>query len=409
MKKTIVILLLITASQNLMAQIDTAAIRKSLMTESTRSELIQKCRGRILDAISESDRDRATELMLYAKTTFDDDNYQTFSPDEFWNLAIWLRKYKMASSEIVLSPVTGEIFNRHQNKLDMFLLTVLQSKISNDSTFFVNDISRDTSLTSCERDFLLLYIRNLKRMPTYQMHDGTLINNSGLFNPDTLNQASNEFLQQHPGSDFEPFVRSAMRYEYKQNGLMYGGAAFLGATLVKGDAHDLISGGFGIGLDVNLSYKGVVAGAQLNISTNHKCQDEFSGNDGTLYDSGTKFDGVSPNFYVGYWFLYRGISVLPSIGYGGFRLEVDSSNGNDNLKGCHLKSDWNPVLSLEVGFGNSVFAPTDTYATNGRSALGLKYSFQPVNINLQDGDISGATHRIALIYRVSACKLKRIY
>ena len=135
MKKAFILTILIVASQNIVAQIDTAAIRKSLMTESTRSELIQKCRGRILDAISESDRDRATELMLYAKTTFDDDNYQTFSPDEFWNLAIWLRTYKMASSEIVLSPVTGEIFNRHQNKLDMFLLTVLQSKISNDSTF----------------------------------------------------------------------------------------------------------------------------------------------------------------------------------------------------------------------------------------------------------------------------------
>ncbi len=409
MKKAFILTILIVASQNIVAQIDTAAIRKSLMTESTRSELIQKCRGRILDAISESDRDRATELMLYAKTTFDDDNYQTFSLDEFWNLAIWLRKYKMASSEIVLSPVTGEIFNRHQNKLDMFLLTVLQSTISSDSIFFENDISRDTSLTSCERDFLLLYIRNLKRLPTYQMRDGTLINNSGIFNPDTLNQASNDFLQQHPGSDFEPFVRSAMRYEYKQNGLMYGGAASFGTTLIEGDSPDLISGGVGVGVDLNLSYKNVVAGAQLNISSGHKCQDEFCGNDGAIYNYGTKLDGVSPNFYVGYWFLYRGISVLPSIGYGGFRLEVDSSNGNDNLKGCYVKSDWNPVLSVEIGYGKKIFAPTETYASKIQMTWGVKYAYQPVNFGIRNGDISGATHRIAIVYRVAACKLKRVY
>ena len=409
MKKTAVILLLIISSLNLVAQIDTAAIRKSLMTESTRSELIQKCRGRILDAISEGDRDRAAELMFYAKTTFEDENYQVFYPDELWNLAIWLRKYKMASSEIVLSPVTGDMFNRHQNKLNMFLLTVLQSTISSDSIFFENDINRDTSLTSCERDFLLLYIRNLRRMPTYQMRDGTLINNTGIFNPDTLNQASNEFLQQHPGSDFEPFVRSAMRYEYKQSGLMYGGAATFGATLIKGDAHDLISGGVGVGLDLNLSYKSIVAGAQLNISSGHKGQDEFHGSDGAIYNCGTKLDGVSPNFYVGYWFLYRGISVLPSIGYGGFRLEVDSSNGNDNLKGCYVKSDWSPVLSVEIGYGKNIFAPTETYTSNIQMAWGVKYAYQPVNIGIRNGDISGVTHRIAVVYRMTACKLKRVY
>ena len=190
---------------------------------------------------------------------------------------------------------------------------------------------------------------------------------------------------------------------------MYGGAAYLGAILVGGDAHDKISGGFGVGIDLNLSYKGIVTGAQLSISSGHKSRDEFHGTDGAIYDYGVKFDGVSPNFYIGYWFLYRGISVLPAIGYGGFRLEVDSSEGNENLKGCYVKSDWGPVLSVEIGYGNKIFAPTETYASNLQMAWGVRYAYQPVDFNIRNGDISGETHRITLIYRVAACKLKRIF
>lgn len=393
-----------------MAQIDTADIRKRILAESTRSELIQKCRSRIVNAIECGDRDLATELMFYAKTTFDDDNYQTFTPDEFWNLAIWLRKYKLATSEMALfDSISAARFNTHKNMLNTDLLFLLRDFICSDSLFFDNDISSDTSLTSCERDFLLLYVKNLKHLPTYRVFDGTLFNESDFFNPDTLNVRSNEFLLQYPGSQFDPFVRNFLRYEYKKSVLMNGGAAYFGAILVGGDAHDKISGGFGVGIDLNLSYKGVVAGVQLSISSGHKSRDEFHGTDGAIYDYGVKFDGVSPNFYIGYWFLYRGISVLPAIGYGGFRLEVDSSEGNENLKGCYVKSDWGPVLSVEIGYGNKIFAPTDTYVSSGRMALGLRYSFQPVNIHLQDGDISGAIHRVTLCYRISAGKLKRVY
>ena len=410
MRKTIIALLFIVVSQSVVAQIDTADIRKRILAESTRSELIQKCRSRIVNAIECGDRNLATELMFYAKTTFDDDNYQTFTPDEFWNLAIWLRKYKLATSEMALfDSISAARFNAHKNMLNTDLLFLLRDFICGDSLFFDNDISSDTSLTSCERDFLLLYVKNLKHLPTYRVFDGTLFNESDFFNPDTLNVRSNEFLQQYPGSQFEPFVRNFLRYEYKKSVLMYGGAAYLGAILVGGDAHDKISGGFGVGIDLNLSYKGVVAGVQLSISSGHKSRDEFHGTDGAIYDYGVKFDGVSPNFYIGYWFLYRGISVLPAIGYGGFRLEVDSSEGNENLKGCYVKSDWGPVLSVEIGYGNKIFAPTETYASNLQMAWGVRYAYQPVDFNIRNGDISGETHRITLIYRVAACKLKRIF
>ena len=279
--------------------------------------------------------------------------------------------------------------------------------------FFDNDISSDTALTSCERDFLLLYVKNLKHLPTYRVFDGTLFNESDFFNPDTLNVRSNEFLLQYPGSQFEPFVRNFLRYEYKKSVLMYGGAAYLGAILVGGDAHDKISGGFGVGIDLNLSYKGIVTGAQLSISYGHKSRDEFHGTDGAIYDYGVKFDVVSPNFYIGYWLLYRGISILPSVGYGRFRLKENAVLVGKNGELENLKSSrspyWKPVLSVEVGYGKPIFVPTNTHVSSGRMAFGLRYSFQPIDIHFLNGVLSGAIHRVTLCYRMSAGKLKRVY
>ncbi len=406
MKKLILLMLSVLVTESVWSQVNSTDTHELASNENTRSELIQKCRNSIVDAIIEGDRDKATELMLYAKTTFDDDNYQTFTPDELWNLTIWLRKYKTTASEMARFSSSAKQLERNKTPFTSNLMFFLKDSICSNIGFFVSDINSDRSLTSCERDFLLLYIKNFKRIPTYEKSNGTLMNNYGSFKPDTLNQTSNEFLQQHPGSDFEPFVRSAMRYEYKQNGLMYGGAASFGTTLIEGDSPDLISGGVGVGVDLNLSYKNVVAGVQMNISTNHKCQVFFQESDGTRYMAGAELFGISPNFYLGYWFRYHELSILPSIGYGGFRLDENSMS---EVVTGYLKSDRKPVLSLEVGYGKPIFVPADNHVSSGRMALGLRYSYQPINFHLMDGDISGVMHRVTLCYRISVGKLKRVY
>ena len=144
----------------------------------------------------------------------------------------------------------------------------------------------------------------------------------------------------------------------------------------------------------------------MNISTNHKCQFFFQESDGTRYVAGAELFGISPNFYLGYWFRYHELSILPSIGYGGFGLDENSMS---EVVTGYLKSDRKPVLSLEVGYGKPIFVPADNHVSSGRMALGLRYSYQPINFHLMDGDISGVMHRVTLCYRISAGKLKRVY
>lgn len=406
MKKLILLMLSVLVTESVWSQVNSTDTHELASNENTRSELIQKCRNSIVDAIIEGDRDKATELMLYAKTTFDDDNYQTFTPDELWDLTIWLRKYKMAASEMAQFSLSAKQIERNKTPFVSNLLHFLKDSICNNIVFLESDINSNISLTSCERDFLLLYIKNFKRIPTYEKSNGTLMNNSGFFNPDSLNISSNEFLKQYPGSEFEPFVKTALRYEYKKKGLMYGCAVSFGTASVEGDSINILSGSVCVGVDLNLSYNNIVAGVQMNISTNHKCQVFFQESDGTRYMAGAELFGISPNFYLGYWFRYHELSILPSIGYGGFRLDENSMS---EVVTGYLKSDRKPVLSLEVGYGKPIFVPADNHVSSGRMALGLRYSYQPINFHLMDGDISGVMHRVTLCYRISAGKLKRVY
>jgi len=416
MKKAIILISLTIASQIAIAQIDTAAIRQFLISEPTRSELIQKCRSRITKAVTEGDRDRAAELMFYAKTTFEDDNYQVFYPDEFWDLAIWLRKYKLAASEMSLfDSISAAQFNNHINTL-YGLHYLLRNQINSDKEFFEKDICSDSSLTSCERDFLLLYLKrdfthlgraSLRSTPSAVTElDSLLIdtNNFEIWDSEAMNSASNNFLEQYPASQFELFVRNFLRHEYKKSGFMYGGHAGLGAMIVKGDLNEILSGAFNVQLGFNGSFKRIVVGAEINLSAGHKVRENFLGND-AFYEEGLKITGVYPCFYLGYRFSYRSIMLLPSVGYGGFRIEpVD-----DEFKDCAERSSWAPVLSIEAAYETNEIYRYDSYALRNILAFGLKYSYHPVKFEFRDGDYSGVTHTISLVYRKTAGKSKRIY
>ena len=408
MRKLILLMLSVLVAECVRSQDNSTATHELASNENSRSELIQKSRDSIVDAITVGDRDKATELMLHAKTTFDDDNYQTFSAVEIWDLTVWSRKYKMAASEMVRFSSSVKQSEQNKKTYSSNLSQTLQDSICSNISFFVSDINSDASLTSCEREVLLLYIKNLKRIPSYEKRNGTLMNHSGIFNPDTLNVLSNEFLQQYPGSEFEQFVRNTLRYEYKKSKLMLGGAVFFGTASIKGVAYDYLSGGtVCAGWDVNLSYNSIIAGAQTNASAGHDYGTHSE------YEKPVEVYIFSPNFYIGYWLLYRGISILPSVGYGRFRLKENAVLVGKNGELENLKSSrspyWKPVLSVEVGYGKPIFVPTNTHVSSGRMAFGLRYSFQPIDIHFLNGVLSGAIHRVTLCYRMSAGKLKRVY
>lgn len=420
MKKLIIILLSALFVENVNGQTDSATMERLGLLSNTKTELIQKCRSRIFDAISEGDRDRAIELMLFAKTTFEDNNYQVFYPDEFLDLAIWLRKYNLATSEIALLDSTSAAqFSNHNNMLYGDLSFTLRNLIKKDKEFFEKDICADPSLTSCERDFLLLYLKKnitqfgrakIKSTPSaVTERDSMLIstNDFEIWNQETLNSASNNFLERYPASQFDLFVKNHMRHEYKTDALMYGVGMDVGASLIGGDLADVLTGSFDIGISCHLYYKGAVAGARIDFSFN-KPKEDLSGF-ATTFGKDVKLDGHMPSFYLGYRFAYRKMMLMPTVGYGKFSLNINSPIDTHTTKESCPKTDWGPVFSIEIGSNTDIRYPYDSYATRSIDALGVRYSYHPVTLKTKDCNYNGVVHNVTLMYRITWGKLKRVY
>ena len=90
MRKIILTIIVAAGSFCASAQVDTAAMRQYLMTHESKTEMIEKCRTRIFEAIIDNDRTKAEELMFYARTEFENDKLKALSQGETWLLAIWL-------------------------------------------------------------------------------------------------------------------------------------------------------------------------------------------------------------------------------------------------------------------------------------------------------------------------------
>ena len=115
MRKLIIVIIAAVGWQITNAQVDTAVMRQHLTTPPSKTEMIEKCRDRIFWSIVCNERAKAEELMLYARTEFENDNQKALSQGEIWLLAIWLHKYQLAATEMVLDSLSIEQYLHQDN------------------------------------------------------------------------------------------------------------------------------------------------------------------------------------------------------------------------------------------------------------------------------------------------------
>ena len=204
MRKLIIVIIAAVGWQFTNAQVDTAVMRQYLTTPPSKTEMIEKCRDRIFWSIICNERAKAEELMFYARTEFENDKLEVLSQGEMWLLAIWLHKYQLAATEMVLDSLSIEQYQHQDNHFRYDLSPLLADSIQVDFDFYWQDIENDESLNDSHRDFLLLFIN--------------LFENPGNQSVEIMNDASDEYLALHPMSEHEAFVRHLLRHKYKNIG-----------------------------------------------------------------------------------------------------------------------------------------------------------------------------------------------
>ena len=397
MKKIILTLIVAAGSFCASAQVDTAAMRKYLTTHQSKTEMIEKCRDRIFWSIICNDRAKAEELMFYARTEFETDNLKALAQDEMWLLAIWLHKYQLAATETVLDSLTIAQYQNQTNSFKYSLFPLLADSLSVNYDTYRQDIENDESLSESRRDFLLLFIKLFENLNS---------DNS----TEIMNDASDEYLDRHPMSEHETFVRNLLRYKYIniwpsiEFGLSFGGAFY------SGNIGKLLNNDFAMNMYLGLTFNNFVMNGEMGFLCGMANEDINFG-DAIMKDGRTAnmFLGVNVGYKIR--LPYRFVAT-PTFGAGWVTLYPDAKSIKEDsrLQDSKIKSAHaQPVIGVELcreypnnymiyqegKFNAQILFPT------------LRYTYMPAKFDSPLLKTSGTIHTVTIGLKYQFLKVKR--
>ena len=335
MRKLIIVIIAAVGWQFTNAQVDTAVMRQYLTTPPSKTEMIEKCRDRIFWSIICNERAKAEELMFYARTEFENDKLEVLSQGEMWLLAIWLHKYQLAATEMVLDSLSIEQYQHQDNHFRYDLSPLLADSIQVDFDFYWQDIENDESLNDSHRDFLLLFIN--------------LFENPGNQSVEIMNDASDEYLALHPMSEHEAFVRHLLRHKYKNIGPSIELGFSCGGAFYSGKIGKLLNNDFAMNMYLGLTFHNFVLNGETGFLYGMANEDINFGN-AIMKDGRTKnmFLGISVGNKIR--LPYR-LVATPTFGAGWVTLYPDarSIKGDTKLRDSEINSAHvQPVIGVEL-------------------------------------------------------------
>ena len=180
------------------------SIQKEIFNYSnSRPELIRKGRSLLLEKFLEEDFEKVRELKTYLLHEVQNEDYAAFYPAENWLLMYWTEEY----DELLTS-----VINFGEQEIQEF-----ETKIKPDPQMFFQKVRLESinslpqlkyrlhlsDLSEEQKDFLLIYLN-------YLLSDSDFPPNG----QEELNSMADEFLEKHPDSDYENFIRENIRFKY---------------------------------------------------------------------------------------------------------------------------------------------------------------------------------------------------
>lgn len=400
MRKIVLILIVTANSICANAQVDTAAVRQYLTKHQTTTELIEKCRDRIFDAILCNDRAKAEELMFYARTEFENDKIKALAQDEMWLLAIWLQKYQLAATEMVLDSLTVAQYQNQTNRFRYNLFPLLADSLQMNNDFYKRGIENDESLSESRRDFLLLFIK---------IFDNLNSNKSA----ETMNAASDEYLDRHPMSEHETFVRNLLRYKYKSIWPALDLGVSIGEVFYSGDFGKFLKNDFAMNMYLGMAFANFVINGEVGFPCGKLKDDVDFGN--LIAEPGDRtsnmFFGVSAGYKI---YLPHQFVLMPTLGAGWVTLNPDTktnSKKNKSLGVAEIKSAHvQPVIGVEVCrevLGNLIINLEGKLFRDMFFLPTLRYTFMPVKFNSPRFKTQGSVHTVTIGLKYRFERVKR--
>ena len=365
------------------------------LLDDTRSDLIKKCLNHLAESIAEDDKEKVYNLKEYA-LTLEDSVYLPLTPREVWLIDLYLNRFDDFLNDLVALDSAREAELGPKIIFRTNLYYVVHSKVSDNLNAIKQTAHADANLTETDKAFIDVFLKQFVTNPDNYVN--------------IMNRESDQFLQNHPNSKYDYYVRQNLSYNYIKDpdGFQFDCALGGGVNFLSGEITDWFDMGKGsVQMGFRFGVKRWEISWQLVGMFGDAPKKNIKFSNGAVWKKGEIGTAISNIFCIGRLIpLNEKWTVVPRVGvnYTEFDAPHDHDNEDNPLNDQKLTS-FMPTIGAEISCDKLLLDG----GISGFLGPALRLNIQPIRTKIEGKTIYGATTTISLVLRIGFCEPKRVY
>lgn len=365
------------------------------LLDDTRSELIRKCLNHLTESIADDDKEKVYNLKEYA-LTLEDSVYLPLMPRDMWLIDLYLNRFNDFLNDIVALDSAREAELAPKIIFRSNLYYVLHGKVSENLDAIKQAAHADANLAETDKDFINVFLKQLETTPNNHM--------------DIMNYESAQFLEKHPDSQYNNYVKRNLTYKYVKDtdGFQLDYAIGGGVNFLSGGITDWFDMGKGsIQMGLRFGAKRWEISWQFVAMFENTPKKDITFSNGAVWGKGEEWNALSNQFCLGRQIpLNEKWTVIPRIGFSYiiFNAPYDHNNKNNSLNEQKLIS-FMPTIGAEISY-DKFFFESNMPCFWGPA---LRLNFQPIKTEIEGKTVYGATTTLSFVVKFGICEEKRVY
>ena len=362
------------------------------LLDDTRSDLIKKCLNHLAESIAEDDKEKVYNLKEYA-LTLEDSVYLPLTPREVWLIDIYLNRFDDFLNDLVALDSAREAELGPKIIFRTNLYYVVREKVSKNLADIKQVYHTDSHLTETDKDFIDVCLKQLETTPNNHM--------------DIMNRESAQFLEKHPDSQYNNYVKQSITYKFVKDpdGYQLDYAIGGGVNFLSGGITDWFDMGKGsIQMEIRFGVKRWEFSWQFVGMFDNKPKKDITFSNGYVWKKGEKWNVLSNQFCLGRQIqLNEKWTVVPRIGLS--YITFNTPYANNNKSNDQKLTSFMPTIGAEISY--------DKFFFDGNMPCfwgpALRLTVQPIRTIIEEKAVSGAMTTLSLVVKFGLCEPKRVY
>ena len=365
------------------------------LLDDTRSDLIKKCLNLLAESIADDDKEKVYNLKEYA-LTLEDSVYLPLAPRELWCIDLYLNRFDDFLNDVVALDSARDAELGPKIIFNTNLYYVAHSKVFENLDAIKQTAHADSRLSETDKDFIYVFLKQ------FETKSGNYIK--------TMNRESDKFLENHPGSKYDYYVKRNLAYKFTKDfeGMFLDVSMGPGGCLLSGgitDWFETCKGAFQC--DIAVGYKRWEVSWQFVGLFGNIPKKDISFSNEAVWEKGESSNVATSQFCIGRLFpLNEKWVFIPRVGLGytAFYSPYDHDNKDNPLNDQQLTSIM-PTIGAEIRYEKFFL---DNYQGCFWSPI-LRLSVQPVRTKIEETVTYGAITTLSAVFKIGLCDKKRAY